>query len=156
MSNKGVFGTFSVEEWYEHIKDLTFETYFIPMTVSDALSIQHSYESKKKNDVKKFTDNDKANIKNLIEKINTIIQDKFKGEPAFIRMSTRSGKDAVVKTKEFKEKLKDNLKKSGESHSVISTLSECLLIKNGEEGLNILENSERYLYNFDSEFTQIL
>jgi hypothetical protein len=42
MSNKEI-----IENWYEEIKEYTFETFFLPITVSEATIIVKGYEKKK-------------------------------------------------------------------------------------------------------------
>jgi hypothetical protein len=56
-------------------------------------------------------------------------------------MSTRSPKDAVVKTEQFKNTLKNNLKSQlNESAAVIKTLNQSLNVKTGEEAVELLVN----------------
>jgi hypothetical protein len=62
---KNKFGEWKVEDWYEHIKELTFETYFIDLKMKDALAIQFAYEFHKKGESSKFKDEHKILIENV-------------------------------------------------------------------------------------------
>jgi hypothetical protein len=62
---KNKFGEWKVEDWYEHIKELTFETYFIDLKMKDALAIQFAYEFHKKGESSKFKDEHKTLIENV-------------------------------------------------------------------------------------------
>ena len=56
-------------------------------------------------------------------------------------MSTRSPKDSVIKTEDFKKLLKENLEiKNNESSAVIATLSQSLSVKTGKEAMDLLIN----------------
>ena len=59
------FGEWKVEDWYESIEDLTFETYFIDLTMREALTIQYAYEYNKKGDTTKYKEEEKE----IIEKV---------------------------------------------------------------------------------------
>lgn len=60
------FGSFTVEDWFTKIKQFTFETAFIKLTIGDAESLCSAYESKKKGDKKKFTEEDQIRINNVL------------------------------------------------------------------------------------------
>src|SRR5690242_293899 len=71
----------------------------------------------------------------------------------FIRSSTRSPKDSVIKTEKFQSILSKELEKNrDESMAVISTFSQCLRCDNGTEAFDMLVNSER-IY---TDFTKVL
>ena len=56
-------------------------------------------------------------------------------------MSTRSPKDSVIKTEDFKKIFKENLEiKNNESSAVIATLSQSLSVKTGKEAMDLLIN----------------
>ena len=66
------------------------------------------------------------------------------GAPIFVRFSSRSPKDAVIKTPEFKQILKGYLgNEQNETLAVVKTLSEALKIKAGKEAFELFANSER-------------
>ena len=100
---------YDVEEWYPLLKEYSFETNFIPLTVEEAVCILQRY----RRDVIRRTNlfmfdeqQEKLGLQKLAQKLAPILNN-MKG--AFIRLSTRSPKDSVMNLDENKEILQDKI-----------------------------------------------
>jgi hypothetical protein len=91
----------NLETWYEKLKNFTFKTSFLSLSIEDSKSLYNSCNIYyNKNEI--FIDD---NLKNIIKKIDYIIKNDFNGI-AFIKLSTRSPKDSVTSINN--EKMKNN------------------------------------------------
>lgn len=110
---------YDIDQWYEKCKDFTFKTVFLPITQTEAKVIIKQYEINilKQND-KIFGEEDYEIYKKLEERIEDTLQANFYDEEedaavAFVRMSSRSPKDASFTSDEFKQILKRKLMEKG-------------------------------------------
>eukprot|EP01122_Echinamoeba_exundans_P015346 TRINITY_DN7238_c0_g1_i1.p1 TRINITY_DN7238_c0_g1~~TRINITY_DN7238_c0_g1_i1.p1 ORF type:complete len:359 (-),score=61.52 TRINITY_DN7238_c0_g1_i1:115-1164(-) len=92
---------YDVDRWYEKLQDITFKTEFAPVYRFEAEAITCSYQRGKS----KLTDAQKAALEKLEGRLEKLIE-KFP-QGAFVRLSTRSPKDAVL----LSPKLYENLEK---------------------------------------------
>ncbi|KAL0476711.1 hypothetical protein AKO1_006159 [Acrasis kona] len=147
------FGDFRVEDWYKFLSNLTFPTEFLPLTVGQIISILHKYEANHKfkavdaNTSTIFTKDDDVVLSKLQEDLQALMDNHPSGTSFFVRLSTRSPKDACLKTEEFKTTLreiileqKDNV---NESLAVILSLNKHLIVNSSQQAINMLCASER-------------
>eukprot|EP01084_Bolivina_argentea_P257770 434367_1 len=107
---------FDIENWYKDIKSITFDTYFIPLTIQNAelitnMFIQFHKEQKSNEWINQQIHSNKS-LTILCNKINEIINiNKMNG--CFCKLSSRSPKDSTDDKlqKMFNEKIQDLKKK---------------------------------------------
>eukprot|EP01121_Diplochlamys_sp_Union-15-3_P006921 TRINITY_DN1746_c0_g3_i2.p1 TRINITY_DN1746_c0_g3~~TRINITY_DN1746_c0_g3_i2.p1 ORF type:complete len:149 (-),score=31.52 TRINITY_DN1746_c0_g3_i2:244-690(-) len=85
---------YSIDTWYQHIRNFTFETEFIELQKEEALAIKSEIGSLRIGSTHIPTKEEKELILSVQNKIDAVIQKKFGGK-AFVKLSIRSPKDAV-------------------------------------------------------------
>ena len=142
---------FNLDEYYSKIKNFTFKSIFINLTKTQ-LSLFKRY----------LINKSKLNDKELVEFnkfIKNPIEDAIKklGNCAFIRLSTRSPKDAVDK---LVDKVKSNFKPLYSNSSLNDIYIEIrrafyksLKVKNADEALELLSYSSRIMSDLIREET---
>lgn len=132
-----------VDSWYEELKDYTFKSIFIPISITEADSLIKSHlEYKKNGSIKYF-----KGIEELKEKLEKSIQTFGK---AFVKSSSRSPKDVVTSDLEriFKERLeKEPLEKQNDNsfrYGLLAQVATDLLqVINADQVLKIFIMSSR-------------
>lgn len=92
---------YDIDKWYEQCKSFTFKTEFIPIDIEEANVLRKHYDIHVKLKSDELSSEEYACYKNLESKIQTILDKKFYSEEmdtsvAFVRLSGRSPKDAVI------------------------------------------------------------
>jgi len=153
---------FRVENWYPFIKDYTFQTQILDLSLEEAnalLKYREIYIMAKrlKLDEKEYIDQSTLNmIDNIKEKLEKcLISYRENGKGAFVRLSTRSPKDSALSSQKMKEMLKEIIQKSQEKDpqsinaivedaiAYIQCSSWALEVKTGEEAVKLLMFSQR-------------
>ena len=105
---------FEMDSYYKYIENHTYRTEFVSITFDQANALKlylrgiDLTEEKYSNQQKEF-ENLEQNIKNAINKLKNDINDEKEGTKFFVRMSTRSPKDACDKPL-FRDKLMNLMK----------------------------------------------
>ena len=105
---------YDIDQWYEKCKEFTFKTEFLPVTKEEAKVIVKQYEiNVLKQQDQTLDEKDYEIYKVLEEKIENVLQANFYDEEedqavAFVRMSSRSPKDASFTSEGFRQLLKKN------------------------------------------------
>lgn len=100
---------YDVENWYPLLKKYSFETDFIPLTIEEAICILQRYRKVVIGRTNLFLLDEyqeELALQKLAQKLQGPLNN-MKG--AFIRLSTRSPKDAVMNLDENKEILQDRI-----------------------------------------------
>eukprot|EP01112_Ceratiomyxa_fruticulosa_P011216 TRINITY_DN302_c1_g1_i3.p1 TRINITY_DN302_c1_g1~~TRINITY_DN302_c1_g1_i3.p1 ORF type:complete len:434 (-),score=73.12 TRINITY_DN302_c1_g1_i3:1008-2309(-) len=149
---------FDVEKWYEQMEAETFKTTFIPLTLGMGQSFVHHFQQYALDRKGSFTEVDQRNILLMTELIDTVIQNEMNGS-AFVRLSTRSPKDAALSnTDNFRKLVFEELKtlNGGETEpsneqelannrlrAICKAGNHIMKISNGDEAMKLLLDSER-------------
>eukprot|EP01117_Protostelium_nocturnum_P013769 TRINITY_DN5176_c0_g1_i1.p1 TRINITY_DN5176_c0_g1~~TRINITY_DN5176_c0_g1_i1.p1 ORF type:complete len:347 (-),score=88.53 TRINITY_DN5176_c0_g1_i1:44-1084(-) len=141
-----------LENWYDKLKDYTFQTKFLDISQEEAQCIIDSYDDARHFDNKISSNPSKQEtLSNLKNRLDQVIQSFGKEKGAFVRLSTRSPKDVVLKLREkvegiLKKELED-LKAGDDLQKQIVALVraaiKCMKVHSGEEALDFLCKSER-------------
>ncbi|PRP86639.1 hypothetical protein PROFUN_05118 [Planoprotostelium fungivorum] len=145
-----------LECWYEALKAYTFPTTFLPLNELECQCIVDAYEDYKQGSTK-ITD-DPQKIETL-EVLKAKIDEEMKrvmikeGDGAFVRLSTRSPKDAVLRDETKIKKLLDlEMKNLGVTsyedveHTMIAVIRaaiKCMRVTSGAEAVKYMCRSER-------------
>ncbi|KAL9657809.1 hypothetical protein ABK040_013147 [Willaertia magna] len=149
---------YDIDAWYNLFKDFTATTEFIPLTIDEAKIICKQYEysilNKKENELNSLDYEILDNLRNKID-------NQMKSENIyFIRMSTRSPKDAAYQSEKMKEVLQRKLNErnyvttkqeylsneeiqNNEFISFFESQIESLCVESGNEILELLTTSTR-------------
>lgn len=148
---------FDVEAWYEWLKPITFATRFLPLSLAQAKAMlqlyQHRYVGRLPPSRQQL-----GELRRLETEVQRCI-DELASEASdgvFVRLSTRSPKDAVAVTPECFERALQHVKAevgmSGDGSPAFTTncqmvaISDCmsqLSVSTGEEALQLFSSSER-------------
>eukprot|EP00005_Dracoamoeba_jomungandri_P004086 CAMPEP_0174251732 /NCGR_PEP_ID=MMETSP0439-20130205/1466_1 /TAXON_ID=0 /ORGANISM="Stereomyxa ramosa, Strain Chinc5" /LENGTH=321 /DNA_ID=CAMNT_0015332129 /DNA_START=15 /DNA_END=976 /DNA_ORIENTATION=- len=142
----------NLENWYPLLSRFTFNTQFVDLSQIQARALVREHErvaSIKAHEGEK--ENDKQTISNLENEINTKVATFGSDVGAFIRLSTRSPKDATLnhsKTNELFEQELDLLgdKREDENSRLIALIKSSinsLKVFSGKEALDLIIASER-------------
>lgn len=146
---------FDIDVWYPLFEDITFKTYFLPLTREEAASISNYY-SYRYLSRKVFTYTDVCILNNLEKRIDTFISSKpdLKEKGAFFRLCGRSAKDGdPLESKKILEEYQENLKKMKNDYGMdpqngttkLNAIAKThwLKVNNGNETLSMMVTSER-------------
>jgi hypothetical protein len=147
---------FDIDVWYPILKDFTFKTHFIPLSISEAKAIIIFYRTKYNIQRNRDLNGDDIIILNSLEnRIQNNLQNNFKNG-AFIRLCGRSPKDGeplhpnkVINhyTQELKRIKQDetleNFPEAGKKMMAIGKTNNIMKVNNGSEAMNLLLTSER-------------
>lgn len=87
---------FDVEKWYSSISSYTYLTEFLPLSIDEALVLRQKYKIQAQNCSDQSLSQDHQLIfDELQRKIQNFLNEKLKGKPVFVRLSTRSPKDTA-------------------------------------------------------------
>jgi hypothetical protein len=157
--NKFIY-EYTLEKFYEELKEYTFKTEFLQLTIEESQVLYTSCKGYySKGDFKYYFQKNDENVYNEIKnKINKIINNNFE-KKAFIKLSTRSPKDSITDFKKNVEKNSINERmiknfcqelkkyekndKNGHTIAFVNSTRKTMVIKNGEEAMEILYKSSR-------------
>eukprot|EP01102_Stenamoeba_stenopodia_P013452 TRINITY_DN4369_c0_g1_i1.p1 TRINITY_DN4369_c0_g1~~TRINITY_DN4369_c0_g1_i1.p1 ORF type:complete len:361 (-),score=86.40 TRINITY_DN4369_c0_g1_i1:25-1107(-) len=134
---------FALETWYPQLRDFTARTEFVHLGEQE-MRIMHDACLHRT-----LSEDGKALIEKFVSDIDSIIQTKFNGS-AFVKLSTRSPKDALtsVENTRFKQALMDELKHSDGSANedtcaFVQACRNSLRVQSGREAIELLLMSSR-------------
>ncbi|KAL6050058.1 Cell division cycle protein 123 [Balamuthia mandrillaris] len=155
----------NLENWYPQLKEYTFETTFLNLSPEEARAIVSTYQQKQRQECgkeqAKAEEEELHLLSQLKERINNAIKAFVGGEGedggAFVRLSTRSPKDATIagdKTMRlFEEELErmeqeeqvENAREDENARLValIVASTKAMMVCSGEEALQLITTSER-------------
>lgn len=152
MNEREVFQLVSqtnIENWYEDLKDYTFESVFLTISVEEATALKHAIEQWKGK--VELTRQEQSTISSIQKRLEIEVQ-KFrtKDKYVFVRLSTRSPKDSDILSERSEESYQRFLKESDKSKNsqVIARIRSgihSLKVASGSEALDILRHSDRVL-----------
>eukprot|EP00164_Ancoracysta_twista_P000302 GFYU01000422.1.p1 GENE.GFYU01000422.1~~GFYU01000422.1.p1 ORF type:complete len:414 (+),score=90.45 GFYU01000422.1:51-1244(+) len=151
--------SYNFEHWYEAIKDITFDTLMIPLTVDDAHKMREAYEERVIQKRESFSSDVQDAIADIEGRLDQAI-DKIapNGEGVFIKTSCRSPKDAPaagnvrMRTKQcYKEVATAITQRNGGDTLTMDEKIECLLrastdllrVERSHEMMELMVSSER-------------
>jgi len=151
----GTDPAYDIENWYKFLRPYTFRTKFLPLSKEEAVAIVHYYEETRKKEVGKLTEADKQ----LLDKLSLRIQKKiraFKEDGIFVKLSSRSAKDAAISSGRMKTLASTELQAlrglyPNEDPRVVKMLAfvraSCFAMKitQGAEALDLLIRSQRIM-----------
>jgi hypothetical protein len=131
-----------VDVWYEALKDKTFRTEFMPLTIAEAQAFVHSHEKKP------LSEEEQSILQAFEAKIDAELSANFNGE-AFVKLSTRSPKDSELLYQKgvriFEEEMKTYSERDG--NMLLIKYSEAVIkamrVTSGKETLELLLDSKR-------------
>jgi len=109
---------YDVEAWYEILKEFTFPTSFLPLSIPEAKAIRSLYKHRFLHG-EKLNEKDSQCLENLKDKIDNTLKLQFQNKPIFLRLSTRSPKDSALdfddaqKNSKYTKGISDVLKGQG-------------------------------------------
>lgn len=152
MDEREVFQLVSqtnIENWYEDLKEYTFETVFVPISTDEATVLKHAIEHVKGK--KQLTEHEQSTLSSFEMQLEGEIQ-KFreKDKYVFVRLSTRSPKDSDILSERSEEVYQRFLNESDKSKNsqVIARIRagiRSLKVASGADALDILLHSDRIL-----------
>jgi len=95
-----------LEMWYDKIKDLTYETKFLPISLQEGKAMHHFYESKGT-----LSPSQPETLNQLEQKLQQAIEEYSK-HGVFVKLSSRSPKDASVASQKTIKIFEELLEKS--------------------------------------------
>ncbi|KAL6048674.1 Cell division cycle protein 123 [Balamuthia mandrillaris] len=156
------------EEYWEKIKPLSFTSTFVPLSKKAAAALMAAHKAflaTKNEDSQQSSGNWKEEhpeLAQLVEDINAA-QKLLDREHVFVRLSSRSPKDAALSRQGFKSLLEEELQQvkrlEGESatssdnqllHALYRASTVALKVSNGEEGVQLLVESPRIQGDLDA------
>jgi len=135
-----------IESWYKPLQHLTFQSYFIPLTVQDAKALLENYKYKK-GKTRSLLESHQTLLNSLAFKISEYIS-KCNSQ-AFVKTSFRSPKDATLlgqKTKDLYLIELDKMETRDSNEKLIAYMTasgKSLKVLSGNEAINLLTTSER-------------
>lgn len=144
-----------MDEWYEDLKDFTFKTFMIPLSVDEAkvfCQIHKRYEAK---DTYEISVEEKEKLSNLKSQVEKSL--KTFGDKAFIKMSSRSPKDVTNERfdgicKKELEKVKDLTDNNQRCWAILRSSLMLLQVTSSDQVLDLLIRSDRVYEDFQEEF----
>jgi hypothetical protein len=144
----------NLENWYDQLKDYTFETTFLDLSPAEAHALIRAFNHHKGKNPNNFTDDDDRLLKHLASRIDAVIVPYQNSSGAFVRLSTRSPKDAVIAQTKTQEFWKQELEAVGDPEiaakdenarliALIKASTNALKVHSGEEAVNLIKVSER-------------
>ena len=115
---------FDIENWYSDLEQITFQTYFIELSLKNAQKITELFQKQMQNEIRKEIEND-SELMNICKQIDDIMSKYKMSNGCFCKLSSRSPKDATqTKMKEiFENKIKN------ENTETLRYKSMCFLLK---------------------------
>ncbi|KAL6078085.1 Cell division cycle protein 123 [Balamuthia mandrillaris] len=156
----------NLENWYPQLKEYTFETTFLNLSQEEARAIVSTYQQKQRQECGKeqpaAEEEEQLHLlSQLKERINDGIKAFVGGEGedggAFVRLSTRSPKDATIagdKTMRLFEEELERMEKEEQVENaredenarlvaLIVASTKAMMVRSGEEALQLITTSER-------------
>eukprot|EP01087_Luapelamoeba_hula_P016383 TRINITY_DN5034_c2_g1_i1.p1 TRINITY_DN5034_c2_g1~~TRINITY_DN5034_c2_g1_i1.p1 ORF type:complete len:344 (+),score=66.96 TRINITY_DN5034_c2_g1_i1:114-1145(+) len=139
----------NLENWYPDLKDVTFGTVFEDLSQEEARAIVQEYAARKK------TNNTQTPLPSILTNLAKRIDDAmtpFKAEGAFVRLSTRSPKDAGLAQDETMRLFNAEVAALGPDGltdenlrliALFKASTQCLKVTTGEQALTLILSSER-------------
>ncbi|KAJ5071465.1 cell division cycle protein [Anaeramoeba ignava] len=148
----------NIENWIELLesKNLTFPTKFVSISIQEAKSLKECCEQQKK--YGKIEENKLSELNDLKKKLNQEIKDllsnsKFNQDGIFMKMSSRSAKDAIEFHPNFpifyKNQLLDlkkpfkDISENEKLFALIEASKNCLKVKNADDIIFLVTHSDR-------------
>jgi len=134
-----------IENWYDELKEFTYETYFVDITMEEGKAMHRLYDARMKGET---NHEDETLLKKITVNLQSTI-DKFSGVGAFVKLSSRSAKDASVTSNNTIKIFKDILSKienPTDNDKLISINRAHILalqLTDANEVLNMFLSSER-------------
>jgi len=130
------------EEYYDHIEEFTFKSVIVPLTLEEIQAIHEAYLDAQV---------DLTSVEAKVEEgISTIKRKANKECQVFVRLSSRSPKDAIFHMEGFPELYQDQLAKIGDEGNLFSKLhafykasTDALRVTTAKQAVNLLRKSER-------------
>jgi hypothetical protein len=147
---------FDFKNWYDLLKEFTFESKCIPIQRKEAMAILTQNAISRFGN-KQLSNEEKDSLLMLKERIQGVI-DEF-NSPVFVKLSTRSPKDAGFSHPDYETMKSDMMEKWKVEYgyqdlpkSVVDSISQiccatCLQVKNGEDALDLMLRSARTLFD---------
>lgn len=146
---------YDVESWYESLKDFTFKTYFLSMTIKEGKILRKYYKYRFLNG-EKLNETEIAQLNQLKDKIDLVIKEQFPNQGIFLRLSTRSPKDSALDFSDEKKNeiyckgIIETLKNNNITGEIINSRIENSL-KNDKTNPGKQKNDEFYLNLLNDE-----
>lgn len=142
---------YDVESWYESLKDFTFKTYFLSMTIKEGIILRKYYRNRfLQGEI--LNEQEALHLNKLKSKIDLVIKEQFPNQGIFLRLSTRSPKDSALDFSDEKKNeiyckgIIETLKNNNITAEVINSRIENSLKnekqRNNEFYLNLLTEEE--------------
>ena len=141
------------EAYYSQIEDFTFKSVIIPLSLEEIQALRESYNLF-------LTKDNNYDLDSVVAKVEegiTLIRKKTNSDcKVFIRLSSRSPKDAIYHLAGFQSLYQDKLQEFEDKEDVFSKLhafykasTEVMAISSGEEAAELLRMSERIQGDLD-------
>jgi len=143
---------YAIETWYKHIREFTFVSEFLDLNEDEAKAIHSVIKSSWINSTHTPSQDDLNKVQQVERRVESAVI-KFGGK-AFVKLNTRSPKDAVYEIKNDKVSeildplLKELQKKKNvtENDELIAFFSSCnkaMMVTSGKQAMNLLCRSSR-------------
>ncbi|KAJ5078546.1 cell division cycle protein [Anaeramoeba ignava] len=145
---------FAIETWYPYVEKYTLKTEVLEVSIEEAEALlnycEEFYNSNSNIESKNLkTEENKKTLSLLEQRINTSIESNF-NNASFVKLSTRSPKDAVTTgiNEKMKQEFENELKKSDGSPNqdtiaFVNAKRKCLKVTSGAEALELFRRSSR-------------
>jgi len=151
IKEQSTFLIFALETWYNPLKEYTARTVFIELSkeitkelyeLCNTCYIEESLSNPS-------TVNLSESLSQVISKVDSVIKNDFNGK-AFVKLSTRSPKDAITEKLNSKmekclieELSKSDKTENGDAVAFVKSARRSFIVKSGFEALDMLRNSSR-------------
>lgn len=145
----------NIEEWEENLKDITFQTRYLPLTVEEATAFLHITECYNSKSIIKPTPtaDDSALIQQVTSKLQAIIDKEpgWKEKGVFVKTSSRSAKDAAIAHEKLVSCYREHCRKissppypiNDRLKSLLHSATRMLLCEDAKAAISMLTQSER-------------
>jgi len=139
-----IWQSYDFENWFELIEHVSFPSHYLELSVSDAKTILQWCQAK--------TVVDFSEIGELYSKLQKLIAEVGKGDGVFVKLSSRSAKDATDVNNRlenlFMSKVKElSAEERQEDNKLVSLMAQattdCLKVNNADEVFSMFSHSER-------------
>lgn len=135
-----------MEYWYPYLSSFTFATVFVDLHADEAQAIVDRYDDIKYGSEK----SNQPLLLRVATKIDEAIQ-SFGTNKAFVKLSTRSAKDVVIRDPRTKNRIKEEIEQINQNIpleqkevvAIIRTCSKSMQVSTGSEAVEMLCKSER-------------
>ena len=95
IASRAAHAAYDIDQWYPLLSSLTFPTFFLPLSPPTALALIHSYQTHCLSRPS-LTSADNPLLSDLQSALHSLIASQYFSSGAFVRLSSRSPKDADI------------------------------------------------------------